>query len=353
MGLQESTSPGFQEISSMPPQSPSCQLTSHNLQEIVEPTGNHSKLSGNANSQVLTQPSLMGMPSQELSASETSPALHSLQDITDPHLSPHDDQSILIERVSLQEITQPSLIGPTSQELTHSFAEHQTPPSSTVEANLQELTCSDLADNNEQLVQTGNFPSSIYSQEVTDAPANISANPGPCNTADSASIKQQLVQNCCSQEITKDNTLNESTDTIIMDPTELSPQPLLDNSKIVCIKKQLSSLGLPQNVFELNKDKYFQAESTHDSDIDFIHFTDILDKNCSITLDNLSQEDITFEKGLLKTSSLIHSSSTQVDIDTDKNISEKHDPSYGKPKPVKRSMQPCRAPSASRIAAQK
>ena len=154
-----------------------------------------------------------------------------------------------------------------------------------------------------------------------------------------------------SQEVTSVDPLNDSSDTIIMDPLE--SQETHDNIKTTRIKEQLSNMGLPQSMFEVNKNKYFLAESTIDEDVDLLLFTDILDKSCSVTLDNLSQDDITFEKGLLKTSSPIHSPSTQTSMDTGDTETEKCDPTYGKPKPVKKSMLPRRAPSATRIAAQK
>ena len=154
-----------------------------------------------------------------------------------------------------------------------------------------------------------------------------------------------------SQEVTTVDPLDDSSDTIIMDPLE-SQEPQ-DHIKTTRIKKQLSNMGLPQSVFEVNKNKYFLTESTIDEDVNFLHFTDILDKSCSVTLDNLSQDDITFEKGLLKTSSPIHSPSTQTSTDTGDTETEKCDPTFGKTEPVKKSMRPYRAPSATRIAAQK
>ena len=77
-----------------------------------------------------------------------------------------------------------------------------------------------------------------------------------------------------------------------------------------------------------------------------------MDRSVSVIGANLSQEEISFEKEQLKTSSPITSSSTQTDITTDEMDSEKHDPTYGRPRPAKISMRPRWAPSASCIAAQ-
>ena len=143
------------------------------------------------------------------------------------------------------------------------------------------------------------------------------------------------------------------------EPSIVSPQQTdtmgsdIETPKNKRIKHQLFSLGLPPNIFMANKDRYFLAESVHDNDIDFLHFRDIMDRSLSVTVANLSHEEISFEKEQLKTSSPISSSSTQTDETTDEVDSEKHDSTYGRPKPAKVSMRPRCVPSASRIAAQK
>ena len=129
-------------------------------------------------------------------------------------------------------------------------------------------------------------------------------------------------------------------------------EAVVDTPKNKRIQQQLSSLGLPPDVFNVNKNKYFLAESVHDQDIDYLHFTDIMDRSVSVIVANFSQEEISFEKEQLKTSSPITSSSTQTDITTDETDSEKHNPTYGRSKPAKISMRPRCAPSASCIAAQ-
>ena len=138
------------------------------------------------------------------------------------------------------------------------------------------------------------------------------------------------------QDVTNINICQDDTDseTIIMEPelSIVSPQTMnatevdVDTPKNEWIKQQLSSLGLPPDVFKANKDRYFLAESVYDHDIDFLHFMDIMDRSVSVTVANLSHEEISFEKEQLKTSSPISSSSTQTDETADETDSEKHDP---------------------------
>ena len=286
-------------------------------------------------------------PSQEVTASEAECAYQFSQEVTDPYQSLQEEETNSSERQGSPELTQPtpaSLTDLASQEIWDMPMEYHTKISTTADASLQELTRSDAdpIDKAEQSVTTDDHSVTILSHAIMVALANKLANPISGSLPDPGSTTQQPVIALHSQELTSDNALNESSNTIIMDPAELQSQPPQDNLKTLHIKKQLSNL-----------DNLDLAESTIDSDVDYLHFTDILDKNCSVNLDNLSQEDITFKKGLLKTSSPIHSSSPHKDTDTDETINEKCDPTYGKSRPVKKSMHPRRAPSASRIAAQK
>ena len=125
--------------------------------------------------------------------------------------------------------------------------------------------------------------------------------------------------------------------------TNISPT----TPRITQIQNHLSSIGLPPKVFITNKDKYFLAESIDDNDIDYLHFTDIMDRSCSVTLANLTHEGISFEKEQLKTSLPILSSNTQTEDTNEDTDSEKQDLTYGQRKPLRQSMQPRRAPSAS------
>ena len=267
--------------------------------------------------------------------------------------------------ISMQEVTGSNLkpeiksANGSPQELTQ---EMLTPPNVFPDKYVQEITSLSMRSKNngsqELSVQTDESPPTASSQEVTIAPVTQPSNYSSINTVGSSQVSQQEEYHLPSQDITRNVDLNDSSNTIIMDSNELLPQLPVScpnkevNQKILCIKQQMSNLGLPPNIFDINKDKYFLAESTLDSDSDFLHFTDIMDKNCSIAMDNLSQEDITFEKGLLKMSSPITSSRTQTDDNTDETTIERCDPAYEKPKTAKKSMQPRRAPSASRIALQ-
>ena len=168
-----------------------------------------------------------------------------------------------------------------------------------------------------------------------------------------------------SQELTQDDmfpdNMSDSSGTVILhqDCPDMTTQQNENTNissttpRITRIQNHLSSIGLPPEVFNTNKDKYFLAESIDDNDIDCLHFTDIMDRSCSVTLANLTHEDISFEKEQLKMSSPILSSNTQTEDTNEDTDSVKQDPTYGQCKPVRQSMRPRRAPSASQIAAQK
>ena len=263
------------------------------------------------------------------------------QEVTPPQQALHAvDTSIC-----LQEITTASVGPHDATDLQHSLELTSTIHTVSLEDVSQELTS-----------KTVKCPNTVIPIAAVSTSGNLQTSPSVINDQLRSTPNQglsllHLSTTYPSQEVTSVDPLNDSSDTIIMDPIE--SQETHDNTKTTQIKEQLSNMGLPQNVFEVNKNKYFLAESTINDDVDFLHFTDILDKNCLVTLDNLNQDDIMFEKGLLKTLSPIHSSSTQTSTDMDETQTEKQDPTYGKPKPVKKSMRPHRAPSATCIAAQK
>ena len=93
--------------------------------------------------------------------------------------------------------------------------------------------------------------------------------------------------------------------------------------------------------------------------MDYISFVDIINRSCSISLENLSSEEINFAVDNLKSSSLRHrntdvdSTSTQSTSISTHSEYEKKDPTYGAEKVKKPSHRPGRKPSAVRLAAQK
>ena len=73
-------------------------------------------------------------------------------------------------------------------------------------------------------------------------------------------------------------------------------------SKALKAKERLSSISLSENVYHANLSTYYPLVSA-DDDLDFINFADIVNSNCSVSLDNLSMDDIKFEQKQLKSSS--------------------------------------------------
>ena len=120
-------------------------------------------------------------------------------------------------------------------------------------------------------------------------------------------------------------------------------------------KKWLTAFGLSEEVYHANLSTYYLLVSV-DDDLDFINFTDIVNSNCSVSLDNLSVDDIKFKQKQLKASSLVQSDRGGTDTGTSTvntpSDNEKDDPTYGTPKQEKISHRPRRKPSLNRIAAQ-
>ena len=63
-----------------------------------------------------------------------------------------------------------------------------------------------------------------------------------------------------------------------------------------------------------------------------------MDRSCSVTLANLTHEDISFGKEQLKMSLPILSLNTQTEDTNEDTDSEKQDPTYGQRKSVRQSM---------------
>ena len=300
-----------------------------------------------------------------------SPQERQIISTTDPQASSNDDiHTTLQEDTNSQELTLSLTHSPNTADTVHAINDltensgSQEVTEGTSRNHSQELT--DITSQSLHSLQevTGTGPPDAQkeaSQELTHSFDTLNAeqkyillNPDLAQQ-DATQLSEQ--ENLSLQDVTNINTPQADTDseTIIMEPELpiVPPQTMSDTEVVVDtpknkrIQQQLSSLGLPLDVFNVNKNRYFLAESVHDQDIDYLHFTDIMDRSVLVIVANLSQEDISFEKEQLKTSSPISSSSTQTDMTTNETDSEKHDPTYGRSKPAKISMRPRRAPSAS------
>ena len=127
-------------------------------------------------------------------------------------------------------------------------------------------------------------------------------------------------------------------------------------SKALKAKERLSSIGLSEDVYHANLSMYHSLVSADDN-LDFINFADIVNSNCSVSLDNLSMDDVKFEQKQLKSSSPMPSDKEEKETETSTTSvpsdNEKLDPSYGTSKQGKPSHRPRRKPSSKRIAAQR
>ena len=108
-------------------------------------------------------------------------------------------------------------------------------------------------------------------------------------------------------------------------------------------KKWLTAIGLFEEMYHVNLSTYYPLVSV-DDDLDFINFTDIVNSNCSVSLDNLSVDDIKFEPEQLKASSPVQSDRGGTDTGTSTvntpSDNEKNDPTYGTHKQEKTSHRP-------------
>ena len=125
---------------------------------------------------------------------------------------------------------------------------------------------------------------------------------------------------------------------------------------------------MPESIYSSNSDTYYPILTPDESDVDYINFKDIINNSWSVSLDNLSVEDIELELSYLKqhkTSSpktqenissgrqTSTSLNSQKDDSATENDNEKADPTYGIPTKKKASKHPHRHLLAARIAAQK
>ena len=126
----------------------------------------------------------------------------------------------------------------------------------------------------------------------------------------------------------------------------------VSNTRALRAKEYLSSIGLLDEIYNVNLSTYYPLVS-QDDDLDFINFADIVNNSCSVSLDNLSTEDIKFEQELLKSSSPVRSGEITSSTHSIQSDNEKMDPTYGSAKKVKPSLRQRRKPSSKRIAAQR
>ena len=126
------------------------------------------------------------------------------------------------------------------------------------------------------------------------------------------------------------------------------------------IRKQLCSLGFADELFRANQSRYFPVLTPDEDDIEFLNFMDIIDRSCTVSIPNMSMDDIKLEVDHLKSSSpvpSINSESTQSAVLSIETDDERKDPNYGTPIPLTKKRQtkprPGRKSSATRIAAQK
>ena len=115
----------------------------------------------------------------------------------------------------------------------------------------------------------------------------------------------------------------------------------VSNARALRAKEHLSSIGLPDEFYNVNLSTYYPLVS-QDDDLDFINFADIVNNSCSVSLDNLSAKDIKFEQNLLKSSSPVRSGDITSSTHSTQSDNEKMDPTYGSAKKGKPSLHPRR-----------
>ena len=171
-------------------------------------------------------------------------------------------------------------------------------------------------------------------QEITHPPHSI----------DDSALETDTIEN--SPDKTRDGTESSASSESVFTVTT-------SNAKKA--KERLSSIGLSEDVYHANVSTYYPLVSV-DDDLDFINFADIVNSNCSVSLDNLSMDDMKFEQKQLKCSSPMPSDREEKETETSTisvpSDNEKLDPSYGAPKQGKPSHRPRRKPSSKRIVAQ-
>ena len=125
------------------------------------------------------------------------------------------------------------------------------------------------------------------------------------------------------------------------------------------IRKQLCSLGFADELFQANQSRYFPVLTPDEDDIEFLYFMDIMNRSCTVSIPNMSMDDIKLEVDHLKSSSpvpSIYNESTQSAVLSTETDDERKDPNYGTPIPLTRKRQtkprPGREPSVTHIADQ-
>ena len=192
-----------------------------------------------------------------------------------------------------------------------------------------------IGHNTAQTTSDSNRETDKSSQEITHLPQSIGDSALEMDTSENSPGK------------THDGTESSASSESVITVT---------TSKALKAKERLSSIGLSEVVYHANVSMYYPLVSA-DDDLDFINFADIVNSNCSVSLDNLSMDDVRFEQKQLKCSSPMPSDKEEKETETSTTSvpsdNEKLHPSYGTSKQGKPSYRPRRKPSSKRIAAQR
>ena len=238
------------------------------------------------------------------------------------------DVSISLVNTSSQEATAQS-----SQDETNSLEVTNTETSAT-----HEIPTDKLETNSESLVITG------HKETISPVSETISSSNKNHFDSDTISIGSAVPD-------IVDNTDQCAENSEIADSSSESVLSV-SNTRALRAKEHLSSIGLPDEFYNVNLSTYYPLVS-QDDDLDFINFANIVNNSCSVSLDNLSAEDIKFQQELLKSSSPVCSGDITSSTHSTQSANEKMDPTYGLAKKGKPSLRPRRKPSSKRIAAQR
>ena len=286
--------------------------------------------------------SLQDVSSQQFCSHDITPSQEEtprLQIYVNPQLSSHETTH------------QPNMCHPTSTELSQDVPVLQsvTPPS----------TCEESSDFSPPDLTCEKVLSDSVSQDVTipyGEPVGEVINPvtGPLVSNTELNIPPHGSPPVTLESVMHDRSLDHTKDGAVSPASSISVFTVT-RSNAEKAKKRLTAFGLSEEVYHANLSTYYPLVSV-DDDLDFINFTGIVNSNCSVSLDNLSVDDIKFEQKQLKASSPVQSDRGGTDTGTSTvntpSDNEKNDPTYGTPKQEKISHRPRRKPSSNRIAAQ-
>ena len=233
-----------------------------------------------------------------------------------------------------------------SQEVTTPHSQDEAGSREPHELSSQELTLQALHEISSSHVDTILYEATAqHSQDGTNPPdvtlAFSSENHYDSDTISIGSAAPDIVDNI--DQYSKQSDIADSSSESIVS---------VNNERALKAKEHLSSIGLTDEFYNVNLSTYYLLVS-QDDDLDFINFADIVNNSCSVSLDNLSSENIKFEQELLKSSSPVRSGDITSSTHSTHSDNEKTDPTYGSAKKGKPSLCPRRKPSSKRIAAQR